>query len=1381
MISPACRRRPTIPLLVGLTIIVSLFPVVCAALQLPPIWDQAQLEDESEQMGSYRILSQIHLDDTNTFMMEEWLNGPQQLFRLDLLSRKEDSDDDVAMGSKKSFIVDGPTQEQFFFEPFRCLSMEPGVGNDFYGNLGYGELFKRFPTCDQCKPLVIGGLGSIWLHALRTSTRSTTAKTAKVPVLPTNRARGRTKFETMRAFNRIRIEPTKELPYYVDFYFVPTANVTADNDDIGPSDLIAIHMLDEIFKKTRLTARIIEIGVGPKSIRPPTLDGRKLSDSDKGVFELPLGYGCARKSSVSHANIVYKPPRNCFNKDRPHVCFLEAASWLPNDIDGIDEDLDKWVHHSTSLRVASGRLLGRSYMAVEESDFVPFQSRPDDSDGSEPDGSGEQAVGLRSMAMRRARRVWDLGPTSDPTEGVRRTNKPIYFELTDHLRSCTTVGHAELNEIPSVEYSLLLPNCDEQSKPVVDTELPRTESASSTQTPSQNWTHTTSGGNGNKKTDRCKVGLALIDDQMLSEFFEQVQDYHLVRLTSAPWIKYQSVEQEKRVDKFEFRDRDGRVAWVGPVSLIRKFHYVDLFGKNEIDSVEDTKNVTESTRPEIPADALRVQLAIMAYNNRLDRKLAHIELTMSPGLLVDEAHFHRELDVEPCFRAPSLLSYTERARMRSPWWSHHLERPSSKDSLDFRLVYPLERPLADEQLAEARSQIYAKFLANLNEESLIRSIGSGGGHYHLNPLQVSRLSVDIEPELVRVTGRLNKWPAVFNFIKRPLARPSNSARMQSFLRELKASEELCAQSCLRHTCPLFAYNDITQLCVLYEWACRYAGDEERVIEYKFDKGSTAYEYKQDFNGHNASPQLLIRSIKAAISQTAGNDDLTNPLAIQLTDGEPGVILVPSSLRVGDELWRRDQILLNSPSSDGLRPPPNEVSADSSVETTEPNNKATNNRSGPDGGALSLGDDLEDELDDARLDFQIEFTYFTMDHRFSIDSPSAHDTALFPIGEAHHLSQLECQELCMENDCRSFSYCSFEKACFISKLVRSDAIKKSMQREEFCFIMIIDYLSKFHATTDLQLDRRLLGADSEQQQPAPAGGAGVQKAVLRLMSSMDCAEACLNFAEFTCKAFLFCRPDDERVDTGERDCFMFNDRQVVVAGHLGQQGRAMAPPSRRPAASDAAARNTSGLVTCDHYQRSYVADYLEFHGKRLADTRPTDEGRTIEILVGVGADDCASACSQMASYERGDGERQQTSVCNAFHVCFGLDDGNTSSTTIKRRQLLCGLLAEDLARSRQNNQSATSRTSVSLVGGAKCTAFVRSGVASRAASKDNDDEQEDERANHQGEKAEPAAAASGGGSSMLGAVIVLLGLAIGYTSAWLMTVLVPFGGGNRSAV
>lgn len=1298
-------------LLATLLVLHYLVALLVNSISLPPIWDQMKLDDESETFGAYRILSEIHLDGKGSFMVEEWLDGAHQLFRMDVLPEHQDGDE--RFDTKKSFIVDGGTQERFFYEPFRCLNLKPDVLDKTLQQCGLSELFARFPRHSRSEnSLVLGGLGSIWMEALNSKTQPV-FRPAKTDMASSGRRR-RTKFEVMRAFDKYTLEPSDKFPYQMEFYFVaqpPGDDGASSPGENPPLSLIAIHLIEPKSNTIKLTGRIIQIEVGLQSLGSNSMGTPR---GGKGLFELPLGYGCSRRKPYKLGELDYKPPRNCFLSSRqPHTCHLEVDTWLPDDLS--DDEIDLWRHHSSSMRLVTGRLLDHSYLTVEASDFAPVGEEPElnldtlDFDETKNDAAAinnEQSPSQVGVLMRRVKRVWDLGRVDDKDVDETRRPTPMYFGLTNHLKKCETVGHAELNELPNIEFSLILPDGFDQQV-------------------SHSTGNVTASSEAGQRTTTRTLGLTLVDHAMMSELFEQLEGYKLVREASEPWLKYQTVQMERRVDQFEFRDRNGRVAWVGPVSLIREFHFMDTFS-DHITSIEDGQAAPDSSRLEVPADALRVKLTIIPYTKRLDRQLGRIQLTMSPGLRVDEAYLHRELDIGPCLRASTSLAEGTIAcsKMQQDW-------PQSgsalEASVDFKLIYPLEESLANEQIPGVRSRVYSEFLRQLTSESLLQAVG---GHC-LNPLQVTKLSVDIDPELVRITGTINKWPEMFNYIEHLSARPVVGTRLKVFLSELKPNVELCAQSCSHYECPVFVYSSLAKLCELFEWLHTHTrqptkGQRQSTIDYTNDYQSNAYERKLE-SQPSASPILVLKQMQEVIHEELGDDDKLNELAIEL---DSGLVLVPSSLLVGNELWRQDELSLEGAKA-----------------------MAHNDTSRPVQLELADGGSLLDKRPGIQI--ELEFAFFSKKRKFMQEKASNREE--FPVAESNHLSKGECEQLCLENDCRSYSFCNFESTCIVSKLIRTEAIQAASEEEDFCFIMVLDHLSKFQATSKSIVDKETLTKTNQQSSS--------KMTMMEFESQRDCAHACLEFQDFTCRSFFYCPAAmgelaDQQPGTSG-NCFLSGSRQSAML--IGANSKQSGPGSSSSADSTAASDRF-----CDYYQRSYVVDYGQYHGKRLA-SPGTDSGNTIEILVGLGAEDCASECSRRAAGEDG---QQQASFCRAFHVCFGntgggggdgsgINPSGAVSSRGKRQQLLCGLLAEDPSRPPPPASNGSALTKDLLVAGSKCTAFIRLGRGGGGGSVISDEPEP------YGLGPIPADKQTKWGFFMADVITILLGISVGYLLSWLV--------------
>ena len=216
---------------------------------------------------------------------------------------------------------------------------------------------------------------------------------------------------------------------------------------------------------------------------------------------------------------------------------------------------------------------------------------------------------------------------------------------------------------------------------------------------------------------------------------------------------------------------------------------------------------------------------------------------------------------------------------------------------------------------------------------------------------------------------------------------------------------------------------------------------------------------------------------------------------------------------------------------------------------------------------------------------------------------------FPVREANHMDYEACEQFCEENDCLSFSHCQLEATCLVSRLHRTQSIKERSQRAELCRVVARDYSSKFQMIPQMVLPKRLV-VDNK----------------LQLESSRDCAIHCAEETRFRCRSFYFCPPIAESFGLYTKaECLLRSSR------HLEDPLDVIADSDSPNGSGDAGGQTL--VRKCDYFTSSYLMEFDRFYGKQLVED---EEARQI-ILKDVGAELCSAECAELEA-------------CQAFHVC-----------------------------------------------------------------------------------------------------------------------------------
>jgi len=132
----------------------------------------------------------------------------------------------------------------------------------------------------------------------------------------------------------------------------------------------------------------------------------------------------------------------------------------------------------------------------------------------------------------------------------------------------------------------------------------------------------------------------------------------------------------------------------------------------------------------------------------------------------------------------------------------------------------------------------------------------------------------------------------------------------------------------------------------------------------------------------------------------------------------------------------------------------------------------------------------------------------------------------------------------------------------------------------CFITQTDFLSKFNKFPNVY-------------RPS------VYKQTVTAFNPSECAHTCMVESNFTCLGFDYCETAVSETG-GDRlgSCFFLQDR-LISAGSSEQSGRS----SQKPQAGSMAPPNKS--TGCDHYSRSYLADFTRIEYRKIDDGQLID--------------------------------------------------------------------------------------------------------------------------------------------------------------------------------
>lgn len=204
---------------------------------------------------------------------------------------------------------------------------------------------------------------------------------------------------------------------------------------------------------------------------------------------------------------------------------------------------------------------------------------------------------------------------------------------------------------------------------------------------------------------------------------------------------------------------------------------------------------------------------------------------------------------------------------------------------------------------------------------------------------------------------------------------------------------------------------------------------------------------------------------------------------------------------------------------------------------------------------------------------------------------------------------QCALGCLASKCGTFSYCPSRKECVITMLDTIKAGKESrlIENDEECFIAQRDFVKNYQKYPSIKV-------------PLEYHESRVAE------SESDCALMCLRQTDGRCLSFEFCARTQQHTSV---NCYLQLERRP--AGLF--EERASGPPDSSKEESEPRAN-----ITCDHYERSYLAEFNQIQASRVTD-QMLSQLRTTEYKGSLTPMECADICLN----QHGD--------CSAFQFCF----------------------------------------------------------------------------------------------------------------------------------
>lgn len=211
---------------------------------------------------------------------------------------------------------------------------------------------------------------------------------------------------------------------------------------------------------------------------------------------------------------------------------------------------------------------------------------------------------------------------------------------------------------------------------------------------------------------------------------------------------------------------------------------------------------------------------------------------------------------------------------------------------------------------------------------------------------------------------------------------------------------------------------------------------------------------------------------------------------------------------------------------------------------------------------------------------------------------------------------QCALACVDSRCSSFSFCTHRQECVLTDIYTiGDSMNNIIEVDSDCMIMQRDFLSKFNKF------QNVIRPD-------------FYKSSSNAFNPTECAHSCVIETGFNCLAFDFCSTDSSKSSSQINNCFLLEDRQIFTGiGSLQKDNNSSAIKQTN-------GDFKTGATGCDHYSRSYLADFLRIEYRQMDDKEMLK--LKTSVTEGHSVDQCADECVN------------QLNDCTAFQFCFDPD-------------------------------------------------------------------------------------------------------------------------------
>uniref|UniRef100_A0A6G1SQY1 Uncharacterized protein n=1 Tax=Aceria tosichella TaxID=561515 RepID=A0A6G1SQY1_9ACAR len=244
----------------------------------------------------------------------------------------------------------------------------------------------------------------------------------------------------------------------------------------------------------------------------------------------------------------------------------------------------------------------------------------------------------------------------------------------------------------------------------------------------------------------------------------------------------------------------------------------------------------------------------------------------------------------------------------------------------------------------------------------------------------------------------------------------------------------------------------------------------------------------------------------------------------------------------------------------------------------------------------------------RLDLNKVFVNYQQQQQQQSEPEPEPEKHIERLRSLHGLTYDQCALACLDSKCGVFSYCEEQNDCVISKLttIQQAVDAELLTIDKGCLVSQRDYVQHFQKYDNVQVPQDLDVGDQLES----------------VITVNDCASSCVTETKFNCYSFEVC----SNSETKEKFCHKHDHRR---AGQLYF--------TSDPNGNGSNSTTSSKPFSCDHYERSYLAEftYIEMHQINPARLHRLKSSE----YFGKTAFDCADICLN------------ELSDCSAFQFCF----------------------------------------------------------------------------------------------------------------------------------